>query len=145
MGGDSLAVDKASQVAKELGARRIMPLNVSGPFHTSLMAGAGEALEKKFQEVSFQAPEIPVIFNATAKPLREGEKISDLLVKQVQSSVFFEDSIRYMLAQGVDTLVEIGPGKVLSGFVKKIDNSVKTFSIEDVETLEAALSVLKAV
>ncbi len=142
MGGDSLAVDKASELAKELGARRIMPLNVSGPFHTSLMAGAGQALEQRFQSETFGIPQIPVIFNTTAKPLAESESIPQLLVKQVQSSVYFQDSVSYMVAQGVDTFVEIGPGKVLTGFVKKIAPNVACYPIEDVASLESTLNLL---
>lgn len=143
MGGEKLAVEKASEFAKELGAKRCLPLKVSGPFHTSLMKKAGDALAEKFQSIQFNPQQIPVIFNSTAKPLAPGETIPDLLEKQVQSSVYFQDSIAYMVEQGVDTFVEIGPGKVLSGFVKKINPDVTIIHIENTETLEQALGLLE--
>ncbi|MFI3254662.1 MAG: ACP S-malonyltransferase [Eubacteriales bacterium] len=143
MGGEAKAVALAGEKAKELGAKRCLPLKVSGPFHTSLMKPAGDALREKFQSLDFGAMTVPVVFNATAKPLGSGETIPSLLEKQVQSSVYFEDSIRYMLAEGIDTFIEIGPGKVLSGFVKKIDSSVGILSVENVETLENTLKMLE--
>ncbi len=143
MGGEAKAVEKASEFAKELGAKRCLPLKVSGPFHTSLMKKAGDALEERFKTIDFGQLEIPVIFNSTAKPLVAGENIPDLLVKQVQSSVYFEDSIRYMIEQGIDTFVELGSGKVLSGFVKKISGDVTILNIENQETLEKALTMLE--
>ncbi|MFI3251329.1 MAG: ACP S-malonyltransferase [Eubacteriales bacterium] len=144
IGGDRVAVDAVCATAKEQGARRAIPLQVSGPFHTSLMAGAGDQLREKFQEVTFQSPKIPIIFNTTAKPLAQDETIPDLLVKQVQSSVYFEDSVKYMLAQGVDTFVELGGGKVLSGFVGKIDKTVATYHVDSPETLENTTKAILA-
>lgn len=143
MGGDRSAVEEASKIAKGLGARRCMPLNVSGPFHTSLMKGAGDLLEERLKSVTFHKCSIPMVFNCTARMIQEGETVPSLLVKQVQSSVYFEDSIRYMIAQGIDTFVELGCGKVLSGFVKKIDPSVTVLNIENVKTYQHALTVLK--
>ena len=87
--------------------------------------------------------QIPVIFNTTAQPLQEGVTVGDMLVKQVKSSVYFEDSIRYMIAQGVDTFVEIGPGKVLSGFVRKIDKTKKVYQVEDKESLDKLIEELQ--
>lgn len=142
MGGERLAVEEAVKLATEAGARRCMPLAVSGPFHTSLMKPAGDALGEKFQSVHFGEMEIPVVFNATGKPLQAGESIPQLLEAQVQSAVYFEQSLRYMIAQGVDTFVEIGPGKVLSGFLKKIDGTVPCYGIDSVESLELALEKL---
>lgn len=141
MGGERVAVEAAVAHAKELGARRCLPLAVSGPFHTSLMKPAGDALREKFQSVDFGEMKIPVVFNASGKPLGQGERIPKLLEQQVQSGVYFEDSIRYMIASGVDTFVEIGPGKVLSGFVKKIDASVPCHQVENWETLEALCKI----
>lgn len=143
MAGDTKAVEKAAELAKELGARRCLPLQVSGPFHTSLMSGAGEALSAKFKAMDFGDLAVPVVFNATAKTLQSEENVADLLVKQVQSSVYFEDSIRFMLAQGIDTFVEVGSGKVLSGFVKKIDPSATICNVEDEASLLATLELLK--
>ena len=119
IGGEKAAVEKAAALAKEKGARRCLPPKVSGPFHKPLMAPAGEALKQHFESIEFAAPQIPVIFNCLGDVKPEGVSIPELLVKQVQSSVYMEDSIRRMAAMGVDAIVEIGPGKALSGFVKK--------------------------
>lgn len=143
IGGQKDAVDKASELALEKGAKRAIPLNTSGPFHTSLLKGAGDALHDKFKEVTFNEMNIPVIFNSTAKPLEAGVSIATMLEKQVQSSVYFEDSIRYMMDQGVDTIIEIGPGKVLSGFVKKISKEINVYQVEDKESLEKTIEGLK--
>ena len=141
--GEKEAVEKAMTAAKEAGAKRCIPLQVSGPFHTSLMKPAGLALQEKFQDIIFQDLNIPVIFNATALPLQEGETVSGLLQRQVQSSVYFEDTILYMERMGIDTIVEIGPGKVLSGFIKKISNTMTTYAIEDDNSFQSALQQLK--
>lgn len=126
----------------ERGAKRIVPVAVSGPFHTSLMKPAGDKLAERFKSEHFGDMSFPVLFNATGKELEEGVTISEMLEKQVQSSVYFVDSIRYMIEQGVDTFVEIGPGKTLSGFVKKIDRNLVTYAVEDVESLNAFVEAL---
>ena len=136
IGGDAAAVEEA-------GAKRVMPLKVSGPFHTSLMAPAGAALEQRFRTVDFGPMKFPVLFNCKGDVLGEGDSIPGLLVRQVQSSVYMEDTIRNMAAHGVDTILEIGPGKALSGFVKKTDKSITTYAVETVEDLEAAVAALK--
>ena len=143
IGGDAAAVEEAGRLAKEAGAKRVMPLKVSGPFHTSLMAPAGAALAERFRSVDFGPMQFPVLFNCKGDVLEEGDTIPALLVKQVQSSVHMEDTIRNMAAHGVDTIVEIGPGKALSGFVKKTDKSITTYAVETVEDLEAAVAALK--
>ena len=143
IGGEAKAVTKASELALEKGARRAIPLNTSGPFHTKLLEPASLKLKEKFQEVTFHEMQVPVIFNSTAKELEAGVTVAQMLEKQVKSSVYFEDSIRYMLANGVDTIVEIGPGKVLSGFVRKIDRKIKTYQVEDQASLEKTLAGLK--
>lgn len=143
--GEKEAVEKACELAKTAGAKRCIPLQVSGPFHTSLMKPAGLALANKFKEVTFHEMKVPVIFNATASPIREDESIPELLEKQVQSSVFFEDTILYMKEQGIDTIIEIGPGKVLSGFVKKTTDHIRTYAIEDCEGLKNVITELKEV
>ena len=143
--GEKIAVEKACEIAKTAGAKRCIPLQVSGPFHTSLMKPAGLALAEKFKEVTIHEMEFPVIFNATASPICEGETIPKLLEQQVQSSVFFEDTVLFMQEQGIDTIIEIGPGKVLSGFIKKITDSIKTYAIEDSESLENVITELKEV
>ena len=141
--GDAAAVEKAGELAKEAGARRVVPLKVSGPFHTSLMAPAGDALREKFQTVSFHAMSFPVLFNCKGDVLGEGDTIPGLLERQVQSSVYLEDTIRRMAEHGVDTFVEIGPGKTLSGFVRKTVKDVTTYSIDTVEDPNGVLAALK--
>lgn len=134
--GDQEAVDLAISYLKEAGARKIVPLAVSGPFHTSLMKPAGDALAKRFLDVSFGPEKSTVIFNATGLPAKEGETIAALLEKQVQSSVYLEDSIRFMEEQGVDTIIEIGPGKAISKFVKKTAPEIKVYSIDSLADYE---------
>lgn len=141
--GDTPVIKRAGEIMTEMGAKRIVPVAVSGPFHTSLMKPAGDKLAERFKSESFGDMSFPVVFNSTGKELEADKSIPEMLELQVQSSVYFEDSIRYMLAQGVDTFVEIGPGKTLSGFVKKIDRALTTYSIENVESLNAVLEALK--
>ena len=141
--GDAAAVDKASLLAKEAGARRVVPLKVSGPFHTSLMSPAGDALREKFKTVHFGEMDFPVLFNCKGDVMGEGDTIPALLERQVQSSVYMEDTIRRLAELGVDTIVEIGPGKALSGFVRKTVKEIKTYPVETVKDLEAAIAALK--
>lgn len=140
--GDTPVITRAGELMMEKGARRIVPISVSGPFHTSLMKPAGDRLAERFKGEHFGEMSFPVLFNATGRELEAGKTIADMLEIQVQSSVYFEDSIRYMIEKGVDTFVEIGPGKTLSGFVKKIDRALTTYSVEDVEGLKALLEAL---
>ena len=142
IGGEKAAVEQAAALAKERGAKRCLPLKVSGPFHTPLMAPAGAALEAYFKTVPFREPQIPVLFNCLGRERAAGDSIPALLVRQVQSSVFMEDSIRRMAELGLDALVEIGPGKALSGFVKKTVPGFPVYAVEtvgDVERLEEAV------
>lgn len=141
--GEEEAVAAAEVMAKEVGAKRCMPLKVSGPFHTKFMQPAGEALAKKFKEITFNEMQVPVIFNTVAKELPADKTISELLVAQVQSSIYMEDTIKLLEAKGVDTIVEIGPGKVLSGFVKRTASGMTSYTIEDMESLHAALAALQ--
>lgn len=141
--GDTPVITRAGEIMTEMGAKRIVPVAVSGPFHTSLMKPAGDKLAERFKSESFGEMSFPVIFNSTGKELEAGKTIPEMLEVQVQSSVYFEDTIRYMIEQGVDTFVEIGPGKTLSGFVKKIDRALTTYSIENVDSLNAVLEALK--
>lgn len=143
IGGEATAVTKAGEIAVELGARRAIPLNTSGPFHTSLLKQASADLKEKFKDITFNQMEVPVIFNALGQEKDSNTTVSELLEKQVMSSVYFEDSVRYMIANGVDTIIEIGPGKVLTGFVRKIDKSIKTYQVEDKESLEATIAGIK--
>jgi len=130
IGGEIEAVNIASELAIERGARKVKALNVSSAFHTSLLKDAGTKLRKELEKVDFNDLKIPVVFNKTAK--YQYEPLVDLLETQVYSSVRFEASIRLMLEEGVTTFIEIGPGKTLSSFVKKIDRKVNIYQVEDV-------------
>lgn len=143
IGGEKAAVERAAALAKEKGAKRCLPLKVSGPFHTPLMAPAGEALRNYFRDIPFSDPSIPVIFNCLGDVKDRGTTIQELLVKQVQSSVFMEDSIRRMAAMDVDAMVEIGPGKALSGFVRKTVPEMPVYPVETVEDVEALVQRVK--
>ena len=143
LGGDKAAVEAAAALAKERGARRCLPLKVSGPFHTPLMAPAGAALAERFRTIAFQEPRIPVVFNCLGAEKPEGVTIPELLVRQVQSSVYMEDSIRRMAAMGLDALVEIGPGRALSGFVKKTVPELPVYAVETGADVEKLTELLK--
>ena len=143
IGGEKAAVDRAGELAKELGAKRCMPLKVSGPFHTALMKPAGDALAEHFRTISFGEMAFPVYFNCKGAPMGEGDTIPALLERQVQSSVYWEDTIRAMEARGIDTIVEIGPGKTLSSFVKKTAPSIKTYNIDTAEDFVKVTAALK--
>lgn len=141
IGGEIEAVKAASEKAKEKGAK-VIPLSVSAPFHTSMLKPASEKLEEELKAVVLGEIKVPIITNVTADYVSDKIEIKDLLRKQVMSSVLWEDTIRRMLEDGVDTFVELGPGKVLSGFIKKIDRKVTTINIEDLNSLEKALEIL---
>ena len=141
--GDAEAVDAAAEVMKELGAKRVLPVKVSGPFHTSLMKPAGDQLKERFTKENFGEMSLPVVFNALGREKNAEEEIPVLLEKQVQTSVFFEDTIRYMAEQGIDAFVEIGPGKTLSKFVQKTV-SVPCYNVEKAEDVDKLVEALKA-
>jgi [acyl-carrier-protein] S-malonyltransferase len=142
--GHSSAVDMASAFLKEAGAKRILPLKVSGPFHTKLMKPAGDKLAQEFKSVDFKAEKTKVIFNCLGREKNQDEEVANLLEKQVQSSVYLEDSIRYMAEAGVDTFVEIGPGKAISKFITKTVDNAKVYSIDTVEDFENIVKELGA-
>lgn len=142
--GDAQAVDQASAYLKEAGAKRILPLKVSGPFHTKLMKPAGDKLKEEFKTVDFKQERSKVIFNCLGRERKQEETIPALLEKQVQTSVYLEDSIRYMVDEGVDTIIEIGPGKAISKFIAKTVDDVKVYSIDTVEDFEATVKELGA-
>lgn len=141
--GTKEGVEKASLAAKEAGAKRAIPLVVSGPFHSELMRPSSEKLKEALADLSLSAPQIPVIGNVMAKVLEDVPAIQHELVEQVYSAVQWEASVREMIAQGVDVFIECGPGKVLSGLVKKIDRSVTTYCVYDEASLEAVLEAAK--
>ncbi len=138
--GEVKAVEACCALAKEAGAKRAMLLPVSAPFHCSMLIGAGEKLQKEFENVTVHDMQIPIITNVTADYVNAKEDIIPLLVKQVSNSVLWEKSIRRMLDDGVDTFIEIGPGKTLSGFVKKISKEAVTYNVEDMASLEKTLT-----
>lgn len=133
--GEEGAVLAAAAKLTEAGAKRCVPLKVSGPFHSQLLVGAGEKLAKELEEVTIHEIQIPYIANVTADYVTKAEDVKPLLQSQVSSSVRWQQSIERMLADGVDTFIEIGPGKTLSGFMRKINRDVKVLSIEKVEDL----------
>ena len=141
--GETKAVEQASEALKANGARRVLPLNVSGPFHSPLLVPAGEKLMKTLEQVNFTELEIPYVTNVTAEAVTDIRKTRELLKVQVSSSVRWQQSMEYMLAQGVDTFVEIGPGRTLAGFLKKIDRNAVVYNVsclEDVDKAAAALA-----
>lgn len=140
--GEPEAVDKCCELAKEMGAKRAVKMPVSAPFHCQMLIGAGEKLAKELEGVEVKDMQIPVITNVTADYVEKKEDIKPLLIKQVSNSVLWENTIRRMLDDGVDTFVEVGPGKTLSGFVKRITRDAKIFNVEDMASLEKTLEGL---
>lgn len=129
-------VEEANEKLLAAGAKRTILLNVSGPFHSEMLTGAGEKLFEFLEGVSISDPFIPYVSNVTAKYVTDGMLVKDLLKKQVSSSVRWQQSVETMLADGVDTFIEIGPGKTLAGFIKKIKRDVSVFNIEKLEDLD---------
>lgn len=140
--GETDAVNKCCEIAKEKGAKRAMLMSVSAPFHCEMLIGAGEKLEKEMENVSVYDMQIPVITNVTADYVPSKDDIKPLLIKQVSSSVRWEASIRRMIDDGVDTFIEIGPGKTLSGFLRRIDKEKVCYNVEDMASLEKTLTGL---
>ena len=134
--GEEGAVAAAAQSLTEAGAKRCVPLKVSGPFHSQMLADAGDRLGKVLEEVAVCDIQVPYIANVTADYVTDKGQVKELLTKQVSSSVRWEQTIRRMIEDGVDTFIEIGPGKTLSGFMRKISREVKTVSIEKLEDLQ---------
>lgn len=134
--GSAEGVAAASERVKEAGGKRAIPLEVSGPFHSSLMKEAAVRLAGKLKDVQLSAPAVPVVANVTALPVSDAEQIRGLLVEQVYSPVLWHDSVEWMIGQGVDTFVEIGPGSVLTGLIKKIDKSVKLININSLSSIK---------
>ncbi|MGG2108991.1 ACP S-malonyltransferase [Lysinibacillus pakistanensis] len=143
--GTKEGVEKASVAAKEVGAKRAIPLVVSGPFHSELMRPSSDKLAATLAAISLSDPQIPVIGNVMAKELEDVSAIQQELIEQVYSAVQWEASVREMIAQGVDVFIECGPGKVLSGLVKKIDRSVATYCVYDEASLESVIEAAKDV
>ena len=149
IGGESEAVEFASELLKESGARRVIPLKVSGPFHTSLLNQASIKLKNEFENIHFNTPKIKTITNVTADFIENGDEIKNLLINQVTSSVRWSETIERMLDEGIDTFIEIGPLKTLSSFVREISKekkvAVKIFNVEDLKSLNKTLEGMEAI
>lgn len=141
--GEETAVDAACEALKEAGAKRCVRLNVSGPFHSRMLAGAGEKLADVLAGVELKPFDVPYITNVTADYVTSTEPVKELLCRQVASSVRWQQSVERMIADGVDTFIEMGPGKTLSGFMKKISRNVKMMNIENMADFEKVMAELK--
>ncbi|MBB6449333.1 [acyl-carrier-protein] S-malonyltransferase [Geomicrobium halophilum] len=142
--GSTSGVDKASERAKKHGARRVVPLNVSGPFHSQLMEPARKQLQEVLKRIPFQDSKFPVIPNVSAKPTTSATILKDSVITQVTAPVLWEDTVRYLLDAGVDTFIEVGSGQVLSGLVKKIQRrNIQVFSVENQEDVAACIEGIK--
>ena len=138
--GEEKAVQAASEKLTVAGAKRCVPLKVSGPFHSKLLVGAGEKLAEKLKDVSVNKPEIPYICNVEADYVTDSAPVKELLAKQVSGTVRWRETMERMLADGVDTYIEIGPGKTLAGFLRKMSREVKVVNVETVENLKQLLA-----
>ncbi len=145
--GETSQVKEASEKLKEAGARRAVLLNVSGPFHSSLLVGAGEKLQPVLDEITISDPKIPYVANVNASYVTDVEDIKPLLVKQVSNSVRWQQSVEAMVADGVDTFIEIGPGRTLAGFNKKIAKAIgkelTTYNVATMEDIDKVVEALK--
>ena len=141
--GEVTAVNEAIKIATKKGARRAMLLNVSAPFHSSMLKPAGELLSKELENVDVKVMNIPVVTNVTGKIIESEADIKDLMIRQVSNAVLWEDCVRTLIDKGVDTFIEIGPGKVLSGFIKKIDKTVRILNVDDKTSLDNTIAALK--
>lgn len=136
------SVEKASEVLKEAGAKRVLPLNVSGPFHSPMLEEAGKELGKVLESVELSELEIPYVTNVTAEYVTDISKTKELLATQVASSVRWQQSVENMIADGVDVFVEVGPGKTLAGFMRKINRDVKVYNVGTWEDVDKVVSEL---
>lgn len=141
--GQEAAVQKASEKLTEAGAKRCVPLKVSGPFHSALLKGAGEKLAAELAAVEVHDPVIPYFCNVEAVPVTEASGVKELLARQVSGTVRWRESMLQMIADGVDTFIEIGPGKTLTGFLRKTDRNVKAINVETVADLQKLSEILK--
>lgn len=138
--GEEKAVQAAAAKLLETGAKRCVPLKVSGPFHSALLEGAGDKLAEKLADVEVHTPVIPYLCNVEAAPVTEATRVKELLARQVSSSVRWRETMERMLADGVDTFIEIGPGKTLTGFLRKISRDITVYNVEKVEDMEKLLA-----
>ena len=141
--GEKAAVEEACEKLKAAGAKRTVMLNVSGPFHSGMLADAGEKLGEVLSQVELHEPQIPYVANVTAQYVKNAAEVKELLTRQVSSSVRWQQSVEAMIADGVDTFIEIGPGKTLAGFMRKISRDVKTLNVEKLEDIGKVVEALK--
>ena len=142
--GEKAAVEDACEKLKAAGAKRAVMLNVSGPFHSGMLADAGEKLGEVLSQVELHEPQIPYVANVTAQYVKSAAEVKELLTRQVSSSVRWQQSVEAMIADGVDTFIEIGPGKTLAGFMRKISRDVKTLNVEKLEDIGKVAEALKS-
>ncbi len=140
LSGDSAAIERAAALAKERGAKRAMPLPVSAPFHCSMLAPAAEVMAEALGQVTIAAPRPAWVANVTAKSENEPARMRTLLVEQVTSTVRWRETVLYMKANGVDTLIELGAGKVLSGMVRRIDREITGVSVQEPDDIDALIN-----
>ena len=142
--GEKAAVEEACEKLKAAGAKRAVMLNVSGPFHSGMLTAAGEKLGQVLSQVELHEPQIPYVANVTAQYVKSAAEVKELLTRQVSSSVRWQQSVEAMIADGVDTFIEIGPGKTLAGFMRKISRDVKTLNVEKLEDISKVAEALKS-
>lgn len=141
--GEARAVQAASERLTAAGARRCIPLNVSGPFHSALLEGAGRKLAAELEHIAVHKPRIPYLCNVEADYVTDASRIKELLARQVSSTVRWRETMERMLADGVDTFVEIGPGRTLAGFLRKMSRDARVFNVAKVEDLDGVLAALQ--
>ena len=141
--GKKEGVERAAELLKENGAKRVIPLNVSGPFHSSMLKEAGQELEKILEAQEVSPLKIPYVTNVTGDFVHEEREIKSLLSRQISSPVKWQQSVENMILNGVDTFVEIGPGRTLNGFIRKINRDVSVYSIQTVEDMEKVIQAVK--
>ena len=142
--GEKAAVEEACEKLKAAGAKRAVMLNVSGPFHSGMLTAAGEKLGQVLSQVDLHEPRIPYVANVTARYVKSAGEVKELLTRQVSSSVRWQQSVEAMIGDGVDTFIEIGPGKTLAGFMRKISRDVKTLNVEKLEDVNKVVEALKS-
>ncbi len=143
--GDTAGLKAAEPLLKAAGARRVMPIPVSAPFHSSLMVPAGKRLAEDLNKVSVADPKIPVVANVSADLVSSGQEVRESLIRQVYSPVRWEECVLKLISLGADTFIEVGPGKVLSGLIKKISRDVTILNVEDRASLEKVLALAREV
>ena len=135
--GTRQALARSMDLAKTRGARRVIPLQVSGAFHSSLMKPAAEGMARAVSHLEFRTPEVPIVANSTARPMTTADEVKTELLEQLCHCVQWQPSVEYMLGVGVSTFIEVGPGQVLSGLIKRISNDVQVLNISDPESIKA--------